>query len=140
MREKTKKRLKLALKILCWTTAAAFVAGVLAFAVAWCMIDWTDEGTNDYPGGVVLRDSSGEVLRVSLGDGDVDCRPYYKADSDDWIVKALVAAEDRRFFEHSGVNVPSVVRAAFQNITSLRRVSGASTITMQATQIGRAHV
>ena len=94
MREKTKKRLKLTLKILCWTTAAAFVAGVVAFAVAWGMIDWTDEGTNDYPGGVVLRDSSGEVLRVSLGEGDVDCRPYYKADADDWIVKAIVASED----------------------------------------------
>ena len=73
MREKTKKRLKLALKILCWTTAAAFVAGVLAFAVAWCMIDWTDEGTNDYPGRVVLRRSAGEVLRGSRGEWDVDC-------------------------------------------------------------------
>ena len=135
MREKTKKRLKLALKILCWTTAAAFVAGVVAFAVAWCMIDWTDEGANDYPGGVVLRDSSGEVLRVSLGEGDVDCRPYYKADADDWIVKALVASEDGTFWTHCGVRPLSVLRAAVQNILTGRRVSGASTITMQAVRL-----
>ena len=122
MREKTKKRLKLALKILCWTTAAAFVAGVVTFAVAWCMIDWTDEGANDYPGGVVLRDSSGEVLRVSLGEGDVDCRPYYKADADDWIVKALVASEDGTFWTHCGVRPLSVLRAAVQNILTGRRV------------------
>ena len=135
MREKTKKRLKLTLKILCWTTAAAFVAGVVAFAVAWGMIDWTDEGTNDYPGGVVLRDSSGEVLRVSLGEGDVDCRPYYKADADDWIVKAIVASEDGTFWTHCGVRPLSVLRAAVQNILTGRRVSGASTITMQAVRL-----
>ena len=106
---------------------------------SWCAIDWTGAGSDEYPGGVVLRDDAGNVLRVSLGEGDVDCRPYYSADADDWIVKALVASEDGTFWEHRGVRPLSVLRAAFQNVTCRRRVSGASTITMQAVRLIAPH-
>ena len=51
-------------------------------------------------------------MRVSLGPGDVDCRPYYEADPGDWIAKALVAAEDGTFWTHCGVRPLSVLRAA----------------------------
>ena len=119
--------------------AGAVVFGATAFGLSWWLIDPHLENAETYSGGVVLRDNAGTVLRVSLGADDEDCRPYYVASKDDWIVKALVAAEDRRFFEHSGVNLPSVVRATFQNVTSLRRVSGASTITMQATRLIHPH-
>ena len=122
-----------------WAVAGAVVFGAAAFGLSWWLIDPHLENAETYSGGVVLRDNAGTVLRVSLGADDEDCRPYYVASKDDWIVKALVAAEDRRFFEHSGVNLPSVVRAAFQNVTSLRRVSGASTITMQATRLIHPH-
>ena len=108
-------------------------------AASWLAIDWDETGSEEYPGGVVLRDSAGDVLRVSLGPGDVDCRPYYRADPGDWIVKALVAAEDGTFFEHRGVRPLSVLRAFAQNVTSRRRISGASTITMQAVRLIRPH-
>lgn len=110
-------------------------AGALVFAVSWLAIDPRLDAAEVYPGGTVLRDGAGRVLRVSLGPSDVDCRPDYVASTDDWIVKALVASEDRRFFRHWGVNVPSVLRACVQNITHLRRISGASTITMQAARL-----
>jgi penicillin-binding protein 1A len=45
------------------------------------------------------------------------------------LVKAFVAAEDKRFFEHAGIDVMGLVRAAFANIEG--RKQGASTITMQ---------
>ncbi|MBQ3342262.1 MAG: transglycosylase domain-containing protein [Kiritimatiellae bacterium] len=118
---------------------------------SWCAIDWTGAGADEYPGGVVLRDDAGNVLRVSLGGGgfietalpgygrDIDCRPYYSADAGDWIVKALVASEDGTFWEHRGVRPLSVLRAAFQNVTCRRRVSGASTITMQAVRLIAPH-
>ena len=110
-----------------------------AFALSWLLIDPCLERAGTYPGGTVLRDAAGTVLRVSLGPGDVDCRPYYVASTNDWIVKALVASEDRRFFSHWGVDVPSVLRACVQNVTALRRISGASTITMQATRLIAPH-
>ena len=69
----------------------------------------------------------------------MDCRPYYTADRSDWIVKALVASEDGTFWTHGGVRPLSALRAAFQNVFSGRRVSGASTITMQAVRLIAPH-
>ena len=108
-------------------------------AALWFATEWTGEGSDEYPGGVIIRDAAGSVLRVSLGPGDVDCRPYYAADPDDWIVKALVASEDGTFWTHCGVRPLSVLRAAFQNTIWRRRISGASTITMQAVRLIRPH-
>ena len=112
---------------------------LVVLAAAWLGIGWTGVGADDYPGGVVLRDAGGEVLRVSLGEGDVDCRPYYVADPDDWIVKALVASEDGTFWEHCGIRPLSIFRATFQNLFYRRRISGASTLTMQAVRLIRPH-
>ena len=44
---------------------------------------------------------------------------------------AILAAEDDRFFEHSGVDVLGIVRAAFANVAAGGKAQGASTITMQ---------
>ena len=112
---------------------------VVGFAVSWCAIDWTDAGADDYAGGVVLRDAAGRVLRVSLDAHDVDCRPYYRADPQDWIVQAIVASEDGTFWTHKGVRPLSVLRAAFQNVTTGRRVSGASTLSMQTVRLLAPH-
>ena len=69
----------------------------------------------------------------------MDCRPYYAADRSDWIVQALVASEDGTFWTHRGVRPLSVLRATCQNVFSGRRVSGASTITMQAVRLIAPH-
>ncbi|MEP7303323.1 MAG: transglycosylase domain-containing protein, partial [Caldimonas sp.] len=44
---------------------------------------------------------------------------------------AVLAAEDARFYKHSGVNYVSVVRAGLANFGEARSAQGASTITMQ---------
>jgi len=125
-------------RLLAAAGTASFVP-VLVAALVWCLIDWEPMGSDAYPGGIVLRDSSGNVLRVSLGPDDVDCRPYYEADPEDWIVKALVAAEDGSYWTHCGVRPLSILRAACQNLFYGRRISGASTITMQAVRLIRPH-
>jgi penicillin-binding protein 1A len=48
-----------------------------------------------------------------------------------WMPKATVAIEDRRFYEHSGVDVEGIARAAFKNLSEKRVVEGGSTITQQ---------
>lgn len=119
--------------------AAGTLSAIVFFALSWTFIDWTDEGADKYAGGVILRDDAGNVLRVSLGEGDTDCRPFYVASRDDWIVKALVASEDGSFWSHHGVRPLSILRAACQNVFYGRRISGASTITMQAVRLIRPH-
>ncbi len=44
---------------------------------------------------------------------------------------AFIAVEDRRFFEHEGVDVKSIIAAMFENIQEGDWVRGASTITQQ---------
>lgn len=48
-----------------------------------------------------------------------------------YIKDATIAGEDRRFYEHNGVDVQSIVRAGIGNLTSGGIESGASTLTMQ---------
>ena len=47
------------------------------------------------------------------------------------LVRAFLAAEDKTFFEHHGVDYLGIANAAFTNLTTKRRAAGASTITQQ---------
>jgi penicillin-binding protein 1A len=48
-----------------------------------------------------------------------------------WMPKATVAIEDRRFYQHDGVDVSGIARAAVKNLSAQRIVEGGSTITQQ---------
>ena len=118
---------------------ALSIAAAAAFVTLWVCNPPPLEEARVFPEGFVMRDAAGEIIRVGLGPGDVDCRPTYKANRDDWIAKAIVAAEDARFFSHNGVRLESVLRSIRQNVTAFRRVSGASTITMQTVRLIKPH-
>lgn len=47
------------------------------------------------------------------------------------MIDAVVAAEDSRFFEHNGFDLPRIVKALMGNITAGRITGGGSTITQQ---------
>lgn len=47
------------------------------------------------------------------------------------VIKAFLAAEDDTFFEHRGINLQALVRAAIANMRAGRSVQGGSTITQQ---------
>ncbi|MCB1175366.1 MAG: transglycosylase domain-containing protein [Leptospiraceae bacterium] len=48
-----------------------------------------------------------------------------------WLPRAAVAAEDRYFYDHSGIAWQGIVRAMLNNITSLSMREGGGTITQQ---------
>jgi penicillin-binding protein 1A len=48
-----------------------------------------------------------------------------------WVTEATVAVEDRRFYEHGGLDYEGIVRAAVKNLESGHVVQGGSTITQQ---------
>ncbi|WP_424244281.1 penicillin-binding protein 1C [Elusimicrobium posterum] len=80
---------------------------------------------------VSLYDRNGVPVREFLAGADMYTKPVSLDKISPWLVLALVAVEDKRFFSHSGVDFKAVTRAAFQNISAGQVVSGASTITQQ---------
>jgi penicillin-binding protein 1C len=51
------------------------------------------------------------------------------------LVHAMLAAEDKRFYQHPGVDVRALGRAVFENVRRGRVTSGASTITQQLVKL-----
>ena len=49
----------------------------------------------------------------------------------DFLIKATLATEDRRFYEHFGIDVIGTLRALFENVRAGETVQGGSTITQQ---------
>lgn len=47
------------------------------------------------------------------------------------MIDAVVSAEDSRYFEHSGIDIPRIVKAAIGNVVHRGITSGGSTITQQ---------
>ena len=52
-----------------------------------------------------------------------------------WLPRVTVALEDRRFYEHSGIDWHALAAAAARNLRSRHLVSGASTITQQLVKL-----
>ncbi len=57
------------------------------------------------------------------------------ADVDPQFIRMLVAYEDQRFYEHSGIDVWALGRAALQFVSNGRIVSGGSTLSMQVARL-----
>ena len=118
-----------------WLGGSILLLLVMGLVIAWFACPFPRELLARYPAAAVLCDREGTPLRVRLGPHDQDCRPIYQPQRDDWIVKAIIAAEDRRFWEHHGVDPAAVLRAAWLDATHLRKVSGASTLSMQVIRL-----
>ena len=52
-----------------------------------------------------------------------------------WLVKAVVASEDRDFYNHRGLSYKGISRALVANIINMRVVQGGSTITQQLAKV-----
>lgn len=84
----------------------------------------------DYHPKIPLRVYSQDGLL--LGEFGEERRALVKIDEvPDLMKKAILAAEDDRFYQHGGVDYVGVIRAALSNFSSGGAKQGASTITMQ---------
>lgn len=80
---------------------------------------------------VMVLDRDGRLLReVAVGEGAPET-PVRVGELSPWVVPALLAAEDARFYRHPGVDPLAVTRALGQWAVARRIVSGASTLTQQ---------
>jgi penicillin-binding protein 1C len=90
----------------------------------------------DKPHSTVLYSSKGELLSAIIAEDGQWRFPHTDTVSDKFKT-ALIHFEDKNFHDHNGVYLPSLFRAVYQNITSSRVVSGASTLTMQVVRMSR---
>ena len=81
------------------------------------------------PTSSVILDAKGEKISYIF---DGQHRLYATYDEiPGYLVEALVAIEDTRFFEHNGVNPDAIIRAALRNFEAGHKVEGGSTLTQQ---------
>lgn len=86
-------------------------------------------------GGALLLDRQGQRLAWRVDGGD-----QWRVPVPIWAIapsmsEATLAAEDRRFRAHPGVDPLAILRALGQNLWSGRRISGASTLTQQTIRL-----
>ncbi|MDF2835823.1 MAG: penicillin-binding protein [Paenibacillus sp.] len=80
------------------------------------------------PAATVLFDENGnEAVTISLN----EIEPVAFDQIPKHMIDAMVAVEDRRFYEHTGTDIWGIGRALMQNAMSGRTVQGGSTITQQ---------
>lgn len=71
-------------------------------------------------------------LVAPLGEGSRSLhKPVALGDLPAYLPQAIIAIEDERFYEHWGVDLLGIMRAAFSNIRALRIVQGGSTLSQQ---------
>jgi penicillin-binding protein 1A len=109
--------------------------GVFSLAAAWFLVD---QSVNQYapsdalsyvrPGTITIKGVNGQIL---LQTGNATRETLKSWQLPDKLKKAFVAIEDRRFYEHDGVDYKGVTRAMVQNVTSRSLVEGASSLNQQ---------
>ena len=115
------------------------VCGVIA---VWFVYEHFSEGLPDYY--QLASYDPPVVTRVHAGDGRL--MQEYAVENRVFVpigvipkrvINAFLAAEDKSFYSHPGIDIPSVVKAAWINLLNYgrdRRPIGASTITQQVTK------
>ena len=83
----------------------------------------------------MVLDRDGRLLRAYATAEGRWRLPATAKDVDPRFLKLLFAYEDKRFYEHDGVDVLALGRAAFQLVTQGHIVSGGSTLTMQVARL-----
>jgi penicillin-binding protein 1C len=95
----------------------------------------TRSGLEAPPASLLLRDRFGRFV------GEVAAEPergygFWPVDQvPERVVAATLALEDRRFYEHPGVDPLALARAIRQNLESGERISGGSTLAMQVARM-----
>lgn len=116
MKKLIKALLKLVSSALCIVLCAAVIAGVI-FGV---------QGYNMYRDAVNEESISDRVDEIQNGENYVtfDQLPSIYVD-------AVISVEDHRFWEHGGIDLIAILRAAVNDIKAMDYVEGGSTITQQ---------
>lgn len=114
--------------ILCFAGFAigiGFVRGAIDAAPSLDILDVQPQGYASQ-----IYDADGNLMQTLVMEGSNREEVSFDQLPDD-LVNAFIAIEDSRFYEHNGIDLKGILRAAYVGITSGRFSEGASTITQQ---------
>lgn len=119
--------------------ARVIVACVLASALAWFVLPFAFQ----LPPGLAARPLAspillarhGEPIRHLTSDDFTRAAPVKLSQIPPRLIDCTLAAEDKRFFSHHGIDIFATLRSATDFLRNRRVVSGASTITQQLAKI-----
>lgn len=116
---------------------AAIVAACILFCagfLTWSLSDvpWDEISEGSLKPVVVLETADSEPL---VQQGPIQGPYAAREEFPPHLVDAVLAAEDRRFYEHSGVDLWGISRALYRNLGAGEVVQGGSTITQQLIKI-----
>lgn len=114
--------------ILCFAGFAigiGFVRGAIDAAPSLDILDVQPQGYASQ-----IYDADGNLMQTLVMEGSNREEVSFDQLPDD-LVNAFIAIEDSRFYEHNGIDLKGILRAAYIGITSGRFSEGASTITQQ---------
>lgn len=109
--------------------------GFLGLILLFFILNWIFPLPGKIEYSTIITDDKGEVVNAFL---TKDQKWRMKTELDEispLLRKTIIAKEDKHFYSHPGVNPFAVIRAIFSNIFHMRRMSGASTITMQVAKM-----
>lgn len=108
---------------------------ILIAAICWIRLGPVPAGIADPTrfASATIVDRNGVVLYESLS--RTGTRGERVTSLPDNMVRATIAAEDRRFYRHFGVDLTAVVRAAVHDVRAREVVEGGSTITQQVAKL-----
>ena len=109
---------------------------ILVFACIFGYSVYKDTATFDSKkllssGASVMYDSNGDIMYTYGSQENGTRKNVTYDDLPQVLVDAIVAAEDSRFFEHNGFDLPRIVKAALSNLKAGGITGGGSTITQQ---------
>lgn len=107
----------------------------LLFSALTVLVDWIFPFSPSVPTSTMVTDRDGRPLTVFLARDDKWRLPVRHDRVSPKLIEAFINKEDRFFRWHPGVNPFAILRAAWNNVLSGRRTSGASTITMQVARL-----
>lgn len=117
-----------------WSLAAAVGIALLWFALPFC-VPLPERLMENPQASPLFLDRHGEVIsRLTLPDSS-RAAPISIDQIPPDLIACTLAAEDKRFYDHGGIDLLATVRAARDFVLQRRIVSGASTITQQLIKI-----
>lgn len=133
--KKSKKRSKkrsLSVRMFKWLVVLGLWAGIIGvFVLGWFAVDLPDIAQASKferrPSITILASDGSQIARY----GETKGETVAISDLPTNLINAVLATEDRRFYEHPGIDAFGIARAVMVNASKGRLVQGGSTITQQ---------